>query len=449
MITPRMLAYQILLHLEQGLSHPDRLIRGMMERHSGLDPRDKALLTELVYGTLRWQGRLDWHIDRLSSVKPEKIVRPVRVLLRLALYQILFLDRVPDHAAVNESVNIAKGTQPSYVAGFVNGVLREAIRRGSNWDWPDERKSPDENLAVTTSHPLWLARRCRSEMGPEEARRFFEANNSVAPMALRVNPLKGSPSEALARLLEMGVAAEPSPHLPSAIRVSGLRQDLARTSVYQEGLVQIQDEASQLVGHIVSPTPGERVLDLCAGFGGKATHLGALMENRGEILSIDEAAWKIEELRGNARRQSIGIIDGEAAGVLELSAEHRGEFDRVLLDAPCSGLGSVRHNPDIKWRRNLKDPYRFSQIQSALLQHASRFVRKGGVLVYATCTVFREEDEDVAERFNSANPGWAAEPVSPFLPEACRSMAEGVFLRSWPHRHGVDGFFIARWKRVE
>jgi 16S rRNA (cytosine967-C5)-methyltransferase len=228
-----------------------------------------------------------------------------------------------------------------------------------------------------------------------------------------------------------------------------LRQDLTRTPPYREGLVQIQDEASQWVGHVVSPEPGERILDLCAGFGGKSTHLGALMENRGEIVSVDEAAWKIEELRGNALRQSITIIGGRAAGALELSPGELGDFDRVLLDAPCSGFGSIRRNPDIKWRRGPKDPYRFSRIQNALLQQASRFVRKGGVLVYATCTVFGEENERVAERFEAENPHWRGEPAADFLPEASRSMAEGPFFRSWPHRHGVDGFFIARWRRTE
>ncbi len=447
MITPRMLAYQILLHMENNPSPPDRLVRSMLDRHSRMEARDRALLTELVYGTLRWQGRLDWHIDRVSSVRPKKITPAVRILLRLALYQILLLERIPEHAAVNESVKIARATQPPYVAGFVNAVLREAIRRADNWEWPDPGKSPGEYLAVTASYPRWLADRCIREMGFEDAEAFCRACNNVAPMALRVNPARAKTEEVLARLRERGTDAVPSSYLPDAVLVTGLREDVTRTPYYENGAVQIQDEASQMVSLILSPEPGERVLDLCAGFGGKSTHLASIMEDRGEVLSVDQAAWKLEELRKNALRQGIGIIRTVTADVLELLPEQLGRFDRVLLDAPCTGFGTIRRNPDIKWRRHPKDPYRFSGIQDTLLQHAARFVRKGGTLVYATCTVFREEDEDVAERFNASHPGWTPWDATDFLPHGCREMAQGPYFRSWPHRHGTDGFFAARWVR--
>jgi 16S rRNA (cytosine967-C5)-methyltransferase len=268
-------------------------------------------------------------------------------------------------------------------------------------------------------------------------------------MVLRVNTLKFQPEEAIARLKDDGVEAAPSPWLREALRVSGPRQDIGHTSLYASGAIQIQDEASQLVSRIVAPRPGDRVLDLCAGFGGKSTHLAILMENRGEILSVDETAWKLEELRQNAARQGIDIIRTMAADVAALSVEETGEFDCVLLDAPCSGFGALRRNPDIKWRRHPKDPYRFSQLQGALLDRAAPFVKRGGVLVYATCTIFREENEETAAGFGARHPGWTGKPVEPLLPESCRAMASGPFLRSWPHRHGVDGFFAAAWTRNE
>jgi 16S rRNA (cytosine967-C5)-methyltransferase len=444
-----MLAFQILLQLERNVSHPDRLIRTTLERHSVMAPRDRALLTELVYGTLRWQGRLDWHIDQLSAVKPQKIAQPVRILLRLALYQLLILERIPEHAAVNETVKIARATQPSYLSGFINAILREAIRRKNQWEWPDPKENPEEHLAVTTSHPRWFVRRLIAPMGFDETRELCTANNSVAPMVLRVNALKASPSEALERLREKGIDATLSPYLPEALHVTGLRQDVTHTELYENGAIQIQDEASQLIARITAPKPGERVLDLCAGFGGKSTHLAILMENQGEIVSVDEAAWKLEDLRWNTLRQGVGIIRTVAADVRELLSEQLGSFDRVLLDAPCSGFGVLRRNPDIKWRRHPKDPYRFSQIQEALLRHSAGFVKKGGALVYATCTIFREENEEVVERFSASHPQWTVDPVEPLLPGSCRGMTSGPFFRSWTHRHGIDGFFAARWVRRE
>lgn len=447
MISSRSLAYQVLLHLNRKVSHPDRLIRAMLERHSRLDERDRALLTELVYGVLRWQGRLDWHIDQLSKIKPKKIDPEVRILLRLALYQILLLDRIPPHAAVNETVKLAKATQPPHLVGFVNALLREALRRENAWNWPPEEKDPAAFLAVTTSHPLWFVQKCLKELGPEETRALCLANNAIAPMALRVNTLRTSTSEVIQALRGRGIEADPSPLLPHAVRVSGFRQDISRLPLFQEGWVQVQDEASQLVSLLVSPRPGERVLDLCSGFGGKSTHLGILMKNEGEILAVDQSAWKLEELRRNAERQGVDIVKILANDVLELNPGKTGEFDRVLLDAPCSGFGALRRKPDIKWRRHLKDPYRFSQLQKKLLDQASSFVKKGGVLVYATCTFFAEEDEGVAGYFADGHPGWNVEPAGNFLPESCGAMVEGDFFKSWPHRHGLDGFFGARWRR--
>ena len=231
MVTSRILAYQILLHIEQKASHPDRLIRTTLERHSEIEERDRALLTELVYGVTRWRGRLDWHIDELSRTRPDRIAPAVRVLLRLALYQVLFLGRIPDHAAVNETVKIAKTSQPPHIVRFINAILREAARRGakeklpescghpvdSGWNWPDRRQDPAVHIAVMTSHPVWLVRRLIDEMGIEEAELFCESNNRVAQAVFRVNTLKTSPEEAAKSLRLQGIEATPSPWLDGAL----------------------------------------------------------------------------------------------------------------------------------------------------------------------------------------------------------------------------------------
>ncbi|MDR3569506.1 MAG: 16S rRNA (cytosine(967)-C(5))-methyltransferase RsmB [Syntrophobacteraceae bacterium] len=471
MVTSRILAYHILLHLEQKAPHPDRLIRTTLERHSRLDERDRALLTELVYGVLRWRGRLDWHIDQLSRTRADKIAPQVRVLLRLALYQILFLDRIPDHAAVNDAVEVAKSSQPPHVIRFINALLREAARRGANpesaapdleaaaatahiapppagarWNWPDPRKDPAACMAVMTSHPVWLTSRMIAEIGLEEAGLFFEASNRIAPAVFRINTLRTSREEAIASLLQEGIDATPSARLEHAIRVTAPRRDMTGTNAFRQGLIQSQDEASQIVSLLLFPEPGERVLDLCGGLGVKSSHIAMLMKNEGEVLTVDTSAWKLDEARKNGQRQAITIIRTLAEDVLSLQPQSTGLFDRVLLDAPCTGWGSVRRKPDIKWRRHIKDSYRLSLIQKELLIHAAAFVKPGGVLVYATCTVFREENESVAQHLES-NTDLALEPALEHLPPLCREMTSGPYYRSWPHKHDQDGFFSARWRR--
>lgn len=446
MINARALAFQILLHMDQKASHPDRLIRSMLARHSRLDERDRALLTELVYGVLRWQARLDWHIDQLSKTAPKKIAPAVRILLRLGLYQILFLDRIPAHAAVNETIEIAKSSQPKHLVGFINGMLREAVRRGGEWNLPRPEADPAEWIAFETSHPSWFVRKFLPQLGFDETLELCRANNSIAPLTLRVNGLKAAPSDVLEWFSANGISVEPSSYLSHALKVSGLRKDITHLAPHADGSIQVQDEASQMISYIVAPKPGERVLDLCAGFGGKSTHMAILMENRGEILSVDKSAWKLEDLEENARRQSVSIIKTLAFDSLELSTDQAGLFDRVLIDAPCSGFGALRRNPDIKWRRHPKDPRRFSLLQKEFLGNAARFVKPGGVLVYATCTLFFEENDEVADSFSQAHPEWTIESAADSLPEAARSIRQGPFFKSWPHRHGIDGFFAARWR---
>lgn len=447
MITARLLAYRILLHLDQKPSQPDRLIRALVDRHSEMEARDRALLTELVYGTLRWQARLDWHIDELSRIPARKIRPGIRIILRLGLYQLLFLERVPVHAAIDEAVKIAKSFHPAHLAGFVNGLLREAARRGDRWEWPSAEADPVRYLSVTTSHPAWFVRRLLNELNFDEVRRVCEANNHVAPLTLRVNGLKTDAGRALERLRSHGFLVEPSPYLDDALRIRSMRSDLSRLAEFSEGWLQVQDEASQLIGRLVSPRPGERVLDLCAGFGGKTTHMAALMGDRGQVFAVDASAWKLEELTKNAARQGIHGITPLSGDLMHLSVGEVGRFDRVLLDAPCTGLGTLRRNPDIKWRRHPKDPYRFSQLQKQYIQKAADLVREGGVLVYATCSVLSEENEEVADHFMATQPGWTLEPVESILPESCRAMTQRGYFKSRPDLHDVDGFFGARWRK--
>ncbi len=438
-------AYRILLQTAKRPVHPDRLLRVVMGRSPSMSDRDRALLSELVYGVLRWQFRLDWHIDLL--VRGKKVDPEVRILLRMGLYQILFLTRIPPHAAVNETVNVAKAGFRKHLVGFVNGVLREAVRRGENWPWPDPGNDPVEFLAVRTSHPMWFAEYALKRWGMEDARRILEANNRPAGLHLRVNTLRTDVQTVCRWFESRNIPMENSRFLDNALRVPALRTDLGSLEPFRAGWVQVQDEASQLVSLAVAPVSGWRVLDLCAGFGGKATHLAILMGDQGEVVAVDNAAWKLEGLEENARRQGLSSIRTRCANALTLDPEEIGVFDAVLVDAPCTGYGVLRRNPDIKWRRTIKSPYRASKTQSAFLRHAARFVRRGGILVYATCTVFEVENEGVADSFSAEHPDWVQEPVASVLPPSCRGMAQGPYLSTWPHRDGIDGFFIARWRR--
>jgi 16S rRNA (cytosine967-C5)-methyltransferase len=299
-----------------------------------------------------------------------------------------------------------------------------------------------------TSHPPWFVRRFLPELGFDEMLQLCDANNTVAPLTLRVNTVKVEPEQAIDWLKEHGYEVERSPYLDDALRLHGIRSDLSRLPIYEDGWVQVQDEASQIIGRLLSPREGERVLDLCAGFGGKTTHIGALMRNMGEIVAVDASAWKLEELKRNGARQGVRLVSTVSGDLMDLSLQKLGKFDRVLLDAPCTGSGTLRRNPDIKWRRHPKDPYRFSQIQRQYLEKAAELVREGGVLVYATCSLFGEENEAVADHFTGLHPDWMREHAVSCLPETCQTMTQGDYYRSWPHRHGIDGFFGARWKKA-
>ena len=302
-------------------------------------------------------------------------------------------------------------------------------------------------MAVMTSNQLWLTRRMIDEIGVEEAGLFFDASNQIAPAVFRVNTLRASREEAIVSLTDEGIEAAPSARLKDAIRVKQIRRDITGTAAFREGLVQTQDEASQIVSMLLAPGRGERVLDLCCGLGVKSAHIAILMKNEGEVLSVDKSAWKLDEALKNGQRQGITIIRTLAEDALALKPQTVGLFDRVLLDAPCTGFGTVRRKPDIKWRRHIKDSYRLSLIQRELLEHASGFLKPEGVLVYATCTVFREENESVAQHLGESHSELSVEPVGEHLPPLCREMASGPYYRSWPHKHDSDGFFSAMWKR--
>ncbi len=442
----RELAVEILLKVETRKGYADILLDHLLQR-TALPARDRALLTQLVYGTLRWRGRLDWHLDRslsrsLAGTKPY-----LRNLLRLTLYQLLFLDRVPDYAAVNEAVELAKKRGGKKAGGLVNAVARSLLREKERQE-PDLEGDRVSRLAVFWSHPEWLVKKWLDYFGADETEALLKANNREPLLTLRANRLRGE-REALAELLRAkGFDAEPAPWAPQGIR---LRQGAAPDHLpgFEQGLFQVQGEASQLIAYILDPRPGERILDGCAAPGGKTTHIAELMEDRGEIVATDPSAQGLEKLKQNVRRLAITSVQPFLVDLQRgLSGALAAPYDRILVDAPCSGLGTLRSHPEAKWHREERDIPRLSKLQKNILRRAAGYLKPGGVLVYSTCTLAREENEEVVEDLLHSEKGWALEGVEGYLPKEARGLIQGKYFLALPHKHDTDGFFAARMRKV-
>lgn len=443
--TARELALGILARVDHGAAYAGILLDNTLEQHPFSDP-DRRLLTQLVYGTLRWRGRLDWVLGRLLERPLVKLEPALRNLLRLAAYELLFLDRVPAYATVNEAVSLARTHGGQGKASLVNAILRQITRQPRTAWTPDSSCGEPAQVTAFSSHPVWLAEMWRQQFGAERALALMAANNTEAPLVVRVNGLKIGRDELVERLRSHGIEAVPGMLSPQAVRLSHA-SSVAVLAEFREGLCQVQGEASQLAGFLLDVGPGMHVLDACAAPGGKATHLAELMRDRGEIIATDISVRGLEKLSDNALRlglQSIRSYQGDAAQALP---EAPGSFDRVLVDAPCSGLGTLRSHPEIKWRRQRKDVRRLSRVQRSILDRTAVLLKPGGILVYSTCTLSRDENEGVVESFLAAHENFHLDAAAPHLPEAAREMVSGEYFQALPHQHDTDGFFAARLRR--
>jgi 16S rRNA (cytosine967-C5)-methyltransferase len=441
---PRAICLDILDRTKGADAHPDRLLTDSFKRYRYLTSLDRAFLTELTYGVIRWRERLDWVIRHFSKIPFEKVEPGTLNILRLGLYQILFLSRTPSSAAVNESVELAKRVRGKGGAGFVNAVLRSSIRQKDEIRYPDREQDPALHISVGQSHPLWLVERWIKELGVEETLRICKFNNQISPLTLRTNTLKINRADLIEKLREKELKPLPATFSEEGI----LLQDPPPTSelpFLKEGLYMIQDEASQLITSVADPKPGERILDACAAPGGKTTHMAQTMENLGEIYALDLSKGKLGWIEEMCQRLGIKIvktIKGNAAASLPISKGR--VFDRVLADVPCSGFGTLRKNPDLKWRRGEKDIKRLSELQLSILGNLSGYLKDGGVLVYSTCTLFHEENEDVVERFLNEHPAFRLDEIREVLPEKCHPFIQRGQFKSFPPKNGMDGFFAAR-----
>lgn len=434
-------ALRVLRRMETTGSFPEHLLARQTEP---LGDRERRLLFELVHGVLRWRGRLDYILSRFSRLPLERLEPAVLDILRLGAYQLLFLTRVPARAAVDESVKLAS-RYPKHVRGFVNAVLRAVAEGGRQVEFPDPRLDPAGYLAAYHSHPAWLAERYLKRFGFEEAQELLAANNALPPLTVRTNTLRISRPRLRERLREEGVAATPTRFSPEGLRLTEAG-DPARLPSFQEGLFQVQDEAAQLVSHLLNPRPGEVVLDACAGRGGKTLHLAQLTHGQGEVVALDADRRKLESLEESALKLGIPNVNTLVHDATTSLPGRR--FERVLLDAPCSGTGVIRRRVDLKWRKRPEDIPRLAGLQLSMLEALSPSVAKGGAIVYAACSLEPEEGEELMDRFLANHAEFRLEDASGTLGE--KAAGPGPYLRTFPHRleGAMDGFFAARLKRT-
>lgn len=393
-----------------------------------LQPADRALCHELVLGVLRWQLRLDKIIEHFSKRVVESLDVPVRIALRMGLYQLRYLTRIPASAAVNESVNLVRVAHLSSARAFVNAVLRRAIRE-AEFDPAAAVSDPLERIAVETSHPLWMIDRWAAALGIEEAEAFARANNTVPLTAFRVVGTKANPDSVLEKLTAAGATLQSSETVEGSWNVSGATPALRELSA--AGQIYLQDEASQLVAQVVDVKPGDRVLDLCAAPGGKTTMMADRAGDRAMIVAADISATRLATVTARSRLHELQSIRPIVLDALEQLPFAPATFDRVLVDAPCSGTGTLRRNPEIRWRLTPVDIASLAARQKQILSRALEMVKQGGHLIYSTCSVELEENEEV---------------IGEVLGQDGRFNLLRT-IRRWPHVQQCDGFFISVFQR--
>lgn len=441
-------AVALLVKLSQGQRTLDALLEDLDRAEAIRDSRDRDLLQALVFGVLRWRGRLDFIISCFSSRPLHKIEPPVLAILRVALFQMLFLTRIPPSAAVHSAVESAKAMAGPWVAPFVNAVLRRAGSQHSAVGYPDRKIMPVQALAIEASCPEWLVARWVERYGIQATADLCASINRLPPLTLRANTLKASRNEILASTRSSTVEAAPTGVAPDGVIINGLKASLCDLDAFRRGWFQVQDEAAQLVTLLLDPQPGDTVLDACAGRGGKTGHIAQLMKDRGSLVALDQSTARLSQLRDEMRRLGVSMVSICEADLMQPDAcISLRPFDRILLDAPCSGLGTMRRNPDIKWSAQEKDLNRHRGVQTRLLQQVSAWLKPGGTIVYSVCSPEPEETVEVVEAFISKNPEFQVDREAERLPEAMRSMIDSHgFLQTYPHLSYMDGFFAARLK---
>ena len=438
-MSARETALRVLISCRTNGAWADAALKAQISR-DGLSGADAALCSRLVYGVMQNRMLLDHYIGSYCSQKPDHLQPPLLDILRLGAYQILHLDKIPDSAAVNESVKLAKTFKRAQASGLVNAVLRKIVQNKENLPEIPQR-DPEKYLSIRYSHPKWLVKRLLNVLGREEAEAYLAANNGVAPLTVQINPLKTTQAELVAELEAAGVTVQEHPWVSGCLELSGTG-DLTTLEAFQNGKFLVQDPAARLVSLIADIQPGQKVLDVCAAPGGKSFSAAFAMGNQGIVQSCDLHENKLKRIEESAARLGITCVQTAAMDGRTRNEAWVGAFDTVLVDAPCSGLGIIRKKPDTRYKK-ADDLFTLPVIQAAILDNVAAYVRPGGTLVYSTCTILPEENEQVADAFLAEHPEFIRESFALSEPVG---ETDGQ-LTLWPQRHDTDGFYICRMKR--
>ena len=435
----RDVALEVLMQVDRANAWSDGSLKRTIAKNK-LDSREAALATRLSYGVVQNKMLLDYYISCYCTQKAEKLEPVIRNILRIGGYQILFMDKIPHRAAVNEAVEQTKKNKREKAAGMVNAVLRKFV---ANWmNMPAlPNGSTAEYLSVRYSHPLWLVKRLMNLLGAEETEAFLQQNNEIVPTTIQVNPLKTTAEELAAELTQSGVSGEKHPWLSGCFEVSGTG-DLENLPAFTEGRFMVQDAAARLVANIAQPAEDAKVLDMCAAPGGKSFALAFDMGDKGQIVSCDVHPHKLKLLESGAQRLGINNLRAVLADGTEHHAAWEQAADLVVADVPCSGLGIIRKKPDIRYKKP-EELAKLPALQMKILENAATYVRPGGTLIYSTCTILPEENEGVTEEFLARHIDFTLEEFVLPLPIG---NSKG-HLTLWPQRFGTDGFYICRMRR--
>lgn len=432
---------KILNRIDRTDAYLEKLLENEM-KDIELNGPDKALLYELVHGVVRWMGRLDWVLNGFYKGQFSKAIPNLKNALRVALYQILFLDKIPDHAAVNEAVEFVKKLQGQKPADLTNAILRNIIRNKNAIRFPDPDQDLIGYLSAYYSHPSWMVKRWVERFGREATELLLTANNERPYLTLKVNKLKVSIAELQSLLNSVNLRYLNGKYLPEYMKLQNLT-NITAWQYFKEGYFNIQDESTGFSCMLLDPKPGMKVLDICSAPGGKSAFIADLMNNRGEIVAIDRYEVRLDIMKRNMNRLGITCVNFVESDALEYNGEG---FDRVLADVPCSGLGTLSKKPDIKWKKDLQDIRNINKLQYELLVKAASLVKQGGVVVYSTCSIEPEENFNIVKKFLENNPGFKLEPATSVFPQEL--VDENGCVQTLPHLHQMDGAFAAKLIRI-
>lgn len=430
-INSRKIALQIVVQINEEGAYANLALDKALLAYPDLDRRDKGLITEIVYGSVKYRGRLDYILNQYAQTKVNKMNVWVRNILRTALYQMLFLDKIPVSAAVDEAVNLAKEKAPKGSDKFVNGVLRNIERNREKLTYPHKGKQPVQYLSVWYSFPQWIIERLVKQYGVKQAEQLCQYFNEPAPLWIRTNTLKINRAELQQQLNDLDLAVIISENCEEGLKFTqGV--NLHQLELFQKGYFTVQDESSMLVAGTASPKPHQKVLDVCSAPGGKTTHMAQMMQNTGEIIACDIHEHRLMLIKENCERLGITNVQTKLQDGLLLHESFAAEsFDVVLVDAPCSGLGVLGRRPDSRWTKRAGDIQELSAIQKGILAKAAPLVKQGGTLVYSTCTIVAEENQQQVAAFLAEHSEYSLETEKQYLPFV----------------DNMDGFYIAKLKK--